>query len=113
MGKVCVRIKLPHKELLELDNTNAIEAYARFMALIGYLESLNQEMDILTSSFDNISYDEYNISSSILATALLTTGVWIQEQLASGMLDDPDVQIEYEDAMKQFNIPIEDAIVTL
>lgn len=109
-GKICVQVRLSHKELLKL-NGAAINAYAKFIALINYLTKANQDMLLTTSSYDNVTYDEYNICSSTLATALLTTVIWIQKELEAGTLDDDISQIEYKSDLDQFNIPIEDAII--
>lgn len=109
-GKICVQVRLSHKELLVL-NGAAINAYADFIALMDYLSNANQDMLITTSSFDDNTYDEYNICSSTLATALLTTGIWIQKELEAGTINDEDFLLEYESDLDQFNIPIEDAIV--
>lgn len=108
-GNICVRIRLSHAELLELKEP-AIKAYADFIALIDYLDKSHQDMIIATNSYNNISYDEYNIISSTLSTALLTVVAQMQEQLRAGTFDDENTQLEYTSSLKQFNIPIKDAI---
>lgn len=105
----CSRIRLSHSILLEL-NVASQTAYARFAAAISILQDMNQDMEIQTNSYDNISYDEYNIISSALAPAILGTVKTMQEHFKDGTFTDPDYQLEYKDDLRQFNIPIEDAI---
>lgn len=71
---------------------------------------MKQDMEIITNSYDNISYDKYNIISSAMAPALLGTAKDMQEHVKNGTFNDPDYQIEYQADLKQFNIPIEDAL---
>jgi len=71
---------------------------------------MKQDMEIQTNSYDNISYDEYNIISSSLAPAILETVNDMHEHMKNGTFDDPDYQLEYQDDLRQFNIPIEDAL---
>ena len=106
---VCSRIRLSHSMLLEL-NVASQTAYARFAAAISILQDMKQDMEIQTNSYDNISYDEYNIISSALAPAILGTVKTMHEHFKDGTFTDPDYQLEYQDDLRQFNIPIEDAI---
>lgn len=64
-------------------------------------------MAITTISFDDNTYVAYNICSSTLATALLTTGLWIQKELDAGTLNDENSLMEYESDLEHINIPIE------
>ena len=109
ISQFCSRIRIPHQLLLELEPASHT-AYARFVAAINYLESLDQDMEIQTNSYDNISYDDYNIISAAMAPAIMGTVKTMHEHVKSGTFDDPDYQIEYQDDLKQFNIPIEDAL---
>lgn len=108
----CMRIRFAHKELLSLKE-DAIEAYARFIALIDFFEKNSQSMVNTTSSYDNVSYDEYNILSAPLATALASTVIWMQEHIKAGTFDEDDIQNKYNDDLKTFNVPIEDYIYNI
>ena len=48
--------------------------------------------------------------SSALAPAILGTVKTMHEHFKAGTFTDPDYQLEYQDDLRQFNIPIEDAI---
>jgi hypothetical protein len=67
-------------------------------------------MEILTASYDDITYDEFNIIGSSLATPLITTVAWMIEQFANGTFDDEDIQEEYQSDLHQFDTPFEKAI---
>ncbi len=108
-GQICSRIKIPHQLLIELEPASH-KAYARFVAAIDYLKDLGQDLEIQTNSYDNISYDDYNILSSAMAPAIIGTVKKMHEQVKTGHFDDPDYQLEYQDDLRQFNIPIEEAL---
>ena len=108
-GQICSRISIPHQLLLELEPASHT-AYARFVAAIDFLKNMNQDMEIQTTRRDNISYDDYSIVSSTMSPAIMGTVKKMHEQVKAGHFDDPDYQLEYQDDLRQFNIPIEDAI---
>lgn len=107
---LAAQILISHQEILALKSPDAIEAYANFFALIDYLIKQNQDMEILTASYDDITYDEFNIIGSSLATPLITTVAWMIEQFANGTFDDEDIQEEYQSDLRQFDTPFENAI---
>lgn len=111
-GKLCVRIRLTHANLLELE-PKAIKAYADFCAMIQFFQKKNQEM-LLQTYNDNqgFTYDEYNIMSSPLSSATIGVVPEIQSHIDDGSFWDPDYyEVEYDDYLDTYNIPIEDAIV--
>lgn len=109
MVEKCARVRIAHNILLELEPASQV-AYARFCVAIKKLLALGQDIEIQTNGYDNISYDDYNIISSAIAPALLGTVYDMKEHIENGTFDDPDYQIEYQADLKQFNIPIADAI---
>ena len=106
---LCVRIRLDHNMLLSL-NEKQLSAYTKFIAMIDYLWDLKQDMENMTNTMDGQTCDEYNIISNTLATATLGTVKTLQEHFIFGTFEDEDYQLEYQADLKQFNIPIEDAI---
>ena len=45
-----------------------------------------------------------------MAPAIMGTVKKMHEQVKTGHFDDPDYQLEYQDDLRQFNIPIEEAL---
>lgn len=105
----CTRVRISHKVLLELEPASQT-AYARFCVAIKKLLELGQDIVIQTNGYDNISYDDYNIISSAITPALLGTVNDMKKHIENETFNDPDYQIEYQADLKQFNVPITEAI---
>lgn len=105
---MCIRIRLSHRELLELD-TDAAKKYSCFLSLIDFLIAHKQKLSFATGNYNTDSYDEYLIYSAPIATALLEIDK-LQKQIMDGSFLEEDNQMEYDMTLNSFNIPIEQMI---
>lgn len=102
---VCCAI-FKHSELLEATG-EAANAYAEYLSMVSYLEKSGIEIERETNSFDGETLLGVYFYSSVLSTALNHTVREIIKAYKDGMLDDKIMQMQYEDSLKTFNVPIE------
>ena len=76
--------------------------------MTSYLENLGIEIERETNSFDGETLLGVYFYSSVLSTALNHTVREILKAYKDSMLDDKIMQMQYEDSLKTFNVPIKD-----
>ena len=108
MGNYVCCAAITHNELLDATG-NAAESYAEYLAMLDCIEKGGIEIENSTTTIAGETYSCHYFYSSVLSTALNHAVREIAEEYDNGTLDDDLVQLQYQDSLQTFNVPIEDA----